>query len=265
MPPPSFDLLCTPERVSEGRLRCVLPEGWKQGRGLFGGLVTALMVRALEAQAPGRPLRSLTSELCGPLQAGEVSVRVETLREGNAVTTCAVRLEQGGQVQAHGVAVLGKARVTDRDSVHLERPALAPWSTVEVVPVEPPFGPEFAPFFEFRAARYFPLSGEKEPRTEGWVRLKDAGPTRDAAFLAACIDSWWPALFTIEETMRPMATVAFTFQPFVHFEGLDPASPLFFRGKLVAASDGYCVELRELWGEDGRLLALNQQTFVIIK
>ncbi len=62
-----------------------------------------------------------------------------------------------------------------------------------------------------------------------------------------------------------MATVAFTFQPFVRFEGLDPASPLFFRGRLEAMSEGYCVEFRELWGEDGRLLALNQQTFVVIK
>ena len=101
--------------------------------------------------------------------------------------------------------------------------------------------------------------------TEGWIRLKDAGPTRDAAFLAACVDAWWPTLFTIEEAMRPTATVAFTFQPFVHFEGLDPAAPLFFRGKLAAASDGYLVEFRELWGVDGRLLALNQQTFAIIK
>ena len=75
------------------------------------------MVKALEAQAPGRVLRSLTSELCGPLQPGEASVLVDTLREGNAVTTCTVRLEQGGQVQAHGVGVLGKTRVTDRDGV----------------------------------------------------------------------------------------------------------------------------------------------------
>ena len=35
--------------------------------------------------------------------------------------------------------------------------------------------------------------------------------------------------------------------------------------RLVAATDGYVVEFRELWSETGKLLALNQQTFVIIK
>ena len=62
-----------------------------------------------------------------------------------------------------------------------------------------------------------------------------------------------------------MATIAFTFQPIVRFEGLDPDAPLAFRARLVASADGYGVEYRELWGEDGRLLALNQQTLVIIK
>lgn len=264
MPLP-FDSIITPELTSPGRYRCDLPEGWKQGRGLFGGLVTAVMTRALEAQAPDRPLRSLTAELCGPLQPGEVQVIVETLREGNAVTTATVRLEQSGQVQAHGVGVMGKARVTDRDGVYLERPQPPDWRSIESAAVEPPLGPEFGPHFDFRVERFFPMSGDKTGATEGWIRLKDAGPTRDAALLAAYADAWWPVLLTMEEGPRPMATIAYTFQPFVHFEGLDPQAPFFFRAKLAAASDGYAVELRELWGEDGRLLALNQQTFCIIK
>lgn len=266
MSTPPFDSIVTPEPLGPGRFRCVFPEGWKQGRGLFGGLSTALMVRALEAQAPGRALRSLTAELCGPLQPGlEVNLTVETLREGNAVTTCAVRLEQGGEVQAHGVGVLGKARPVGFEKVFALVPERPDWRALALLPVGPPFGPEFGPHFEFRAARYHPLSGEQDPRTEGWIRPKNPGATRDAALLAACVDAWWPTLLTIEETVRPMATVAFTFQPFVRFDGLDPAAPLFFRGRLEAASEGYCVELRELWGEDGRLLALNQQTFVMIK
>lgn len=260
-----FDVLCAPERVGPGRLRCVLPEGWRQGRGLFGGLVTALMVRALETQAPERTLRSLTSELCGPLQPGEVGVVVETLRQGNAVTTCTVRLEQGGEVQAHGVGVLGKARPTTRDGVHLSVPQRGDWRALELIPVEPPMGPDFGRFFEYRAERHFPFSGGTEAVAEGWIRPRNPGPTRDAAFLAGCIDAWWPAIFSVEEAPRLMATIAFTFQPFVRFEGLDPAAPLFHRERMVAAADGYCVEFRELWGEDGRLLALNQQTMAIIK
>ncbi|HET9990839.1 MAG TPA: acyl-CoA thioesterase domain-containing protein, partial [Kofleriaceae bacterium] len=92
-----------------------VPDTWQQGRGAFGGFVTGAMVRALEASAPGRPLRSLTAELCGPLVAGEAEVGIEVLRAGNAVTTSAIRLVQGGEVQAHGVGVLGKERTREHE------------------------------------------------------------------------------------------------------------------------------------------------------
>jgi hypothetical protein len=126
-------------------------------------------------------------------------------------------------------------------------------------------GPVFAQHVEFRPTGAFPFSGAAEPVTEGWVRFKQQGTTRDAALLAGIADTYWPALFLLEEAPRPMATIAFTFQPFADFTGLDPEAPFFIRARLVAADKGYTVEFREVWGADGRLLALNQQTFVIIK
>lgn len=257
-------LLAFPPAV-EGVTKISFPDQWQQGRGAFGGLVTAALVRALETVGEGRPLRSLTSEICGPVQPGESALEIDVLRTGNAVTTAAVRLVQNGEVQAHGVGVLGKERMRDRDQVVLAKPTFGTWKDVEVLPIEPPLGPVFAQHFEFRVTGPLPFSGETEPRVEGWVRPKNPGKTRDAAYLAACIDSYWPSLYTLETMPRPMATIAFTFQPFVHFEGLDPEAPLFFRSRAQAVDAGYFVEFRELWGEDGRLLALNQQTMVIIK
>lgn len=257
--------LLTPALVAPGRFAAVIPDGWQQGRGAYGGLVTALLSRALEGATPGRPLRSLTSELCGPVQPGEVTLEVDALRVGNAVTTSVVRLAQGGEVLAHGVGVLGLPRPATERLVNLAAPERPEWRGLEVFPVQPPHGPVFARHFEYRPARYLPFSGNTEPRAEGWIRPPPVDATRDAAWLAFCIDAWWPALYAVTELPRPMATIAFTFQPFAHLEGLDPAEPLFHRAQLAASVDGYCVELRELWGHDGRLLALNQQTFVIIK
>ncbi len=261
----SPDALVTPTPRSPGHFTAEVPDGWQQGRGAYGGLVTGLLSRALEASAPGRALRSLTAELCGPVAPGPVTLAVETLREGSAVTTCAVRLEQGGAVQAHGVGVLGLARPAAVDQVFLAPPQLPDWHGVEVVPVQPPFAPVFSPNFEYRPTGFLPFSGNTEPRAAGWIRPVDAGTTRDAGWLAFCVDAWWPTLFAVTDAPRPMATIAFTFQPFARFDGLDPAAPLAYRAQLAASGDGYCVELRELWGHDGRLLALNQQTFVIIK
>ncbi len=260
-----LDVLCSSEPDGEGRARAVFPDGWQQGRGLFGGLVTATLVRALEQGTPDRPLRSLTAELCGPVQPGEATLRLEPLRVGSAVTTTTIRLEQGGDVLAHGVGVLGRARVLDRDQVALVPPVMKPWRACEAFDIGPPLGPVFAKYCEFRPTSTPPFSGATVAEAEGWVRPKNPGARRDAAFLAACIDIFWPALYVIEPVPRPMATISFAFQPFVRFEGLDPEAPLFHRAKLLAAADGYCVEFRELWGEDGRLLALNQQTLAIIK
>ena len=261
----SLDAWLSPELVSPGRYRLNFPDGWLQGRGLFGGLLMGAMTRTLETFTPGRPLRSLTAEIFAPVAPGGSELVLTTLREGSAVTTVSARLEQNGEVMAHGVGVLGKQRVTDRERTALDVPQRTAWREVEVIPVEPPFGPDFARFWEFRPTGFMPFSGGTEARAEGWVRPHAGGAIRDAGFLAACADAWWPTMFAIEEAPRPTATIAFTFQPFVNFEGLDSAAPVFHRAHLAAASDGYCVEFRELWSESGRLLALNQQTFVIIK
>jgi acyl-CoA thioesterase len=240
-----------------------VPDSWSQGRGAFGGYVTGVMVRALEDSAPDRPLRSLTAELCGPLVAGRTNVDLTVLRAGNAVTTTAIRLSQHGEVQAHGVGVLGRTRTSDHDRTTILPPCFAPWREVVPAPHSGVFAPSFMQHFELRILRGVPFGGATEPLVEGWVRPKRPGQRRDAAYLAACIDCYYPCLYAIEKTARPMATIAFTFQPF-EFSG-DPDAPLAYRARMIAASDGYCVEFRELWSEDGHLVALNQQTMVIIK
>lgn len=260
-----LDQLLSLTRLDASRSTAVVPDGWQQGRGAFGGLITGLMVRALEAHQPDRPLRSLTSELCGPVMPGEVTLAVESLRVGSAVSTVTVRVIQGGEVQAHGVGVLGKQRVTDREHLELKPPTPTPWKDVEIIPVAPPFGPDFAQAFEFRPTSPLPFTGVLDARVEGWVKPKSPGTRRDASFLAACADAYWPTMFSREDAPRPMATIAYTLQPIAGFEGLNPEAPVFHRANLVVARDGYFVEFREIWGEDGRLLGLNQQTFVIIK
>jgi acyl-CoA thioesterase len=262
--PATLSELLTPRPRHEGAFDVEVPDGWQQGRGLFGGLVTGFFVRAFEAHRPGRPLRSLTAELCGPVQPGDATLTLDVLRDGNAVSTVTARLEQRGDVLAHAVGVLGAARAPGSDGVFVAPPALTPWRQLEPLPVEPPLGPEFARHWEYRTDSALPFSDAPRPVAEGWIRPKAPGSVRDAAFLAACVDAWWPASYAQAAAPRPMATIAFTFQPLGAFDGLDPDAPLAYRARVDALRDGYAVELRELWGEDGRLLALNQQTICLI-
>ena len=245
-----------------GRASIDLPASWQQGRGMFGGLVTGVLVHALERVAPDRALRSLTAELCGPVAPSRVELAVEVLRAGNAVTTAAVRLVQHGEVQAHGVGVLGRARAgATGHRIDLAPPAMRAWSDTPALPIAPDM-PQFAQHGEYRITRGVPFAGNAEPHVEGWIRWRTPCAIRDAAYLAACLDSHWPCRYAIEPAPRPMATIAFTFQPLVREA---PAGPLYYRGAQIAEDDGYCVELREIWSADGELLALNQQTFVVIK
>lgn len=257
--------LTTPRRLDD-RFHWEVPDGWQQGRAAFGGLVVGTLVRTATAhlQDDALPLRSLTAHLCGPVQPGEATLSAATLRRGNNTAVVEVRLEQSGELQSHAVLLFGRARPADLDNAP-PPPERPDWRSLPVAPVGPPFGPVFAQHFEYRIAEGLPLAGETEACSTGWIRPKEPGNRRDAAYLASCIDAWWPAGFTRLEAPRPFGTATFTFQVLGDLEGLDPESPLFHRERQQAGKDGYLAEFRELWGEDGRLLAMNQQTMVLIK
>lgn len=258
--------ITTPVRTANGRFRLAVPDGWQQGRGAFGGLVIASLIRATEAAvaAPERPLRSLTAAICGPVVTGSADIEVEILRAGSGSTTAAARLVQDGAVQAHAVAILGRSRAPDLDWA--PAPAvIPPWALAPVTPFGPPFGPTFGPHFEIRSTGPLPFSGAVSARASGWVRPRRPGPARDAAYLAACIDAFWPCLFARLTEPRPAATVAFSFQVTGSLDGLDPDAPLYYEAESPALHEGYATELRTLRGSDGRIVATNQQTFTVIK
>jgi hypothetical protein len=125
--------------------------------------------------------------------------------------------------------------------------------------------PEFARHFEYRVVEGGPFSGGAA-RTAGWIRprVPVAPGQRDAGYVAALADAWYPAAMVRATAPRPMATSAFTLELVGDLGGLDPEAPLLFRGTAPVCAGGYFLETRELWGEDGRLVAVNHQTFAVI-
>src|SRR5205085_8782174 len=98
----------------------------------------------------------------------------------------------------------------------------------------------------------------------GWVRPVMRCGVHDVAYVASLIDAWWPAAFAKIPATQPCATIAFTLEMVTNVDGLSPDSPLLYRGTVPVCCDGYFLETRELWGEDGRLVAINHQTFAVI-
>jgi hypothetical protein len=141
---------------------------------------------------------------------------------------------------------------------------LPPFDQLPVLPVGPPLGPAFGPHYEVRAREHYPFTGGKEAIALGTVREAVAPSVMDAPTLVALLDVWWPALYVTETTPRMMSTVTFSAQVLVDPATIDPTERLVFRSGVHAVSEGFSVEFRELWQGD-RLVALNQQTFVLLR
>jgi hypothetical protein len=246
--------------------RAHIPDGWQQGRGAFGGLVLGTLLRAMIAAEPDRARtpRTLTGDLAGPVLPGEALLHVRVVRRGANQTNVSARLEQGGVELASATTILSAPRASDARTLSPRPPPAKPFADVEVVPIGPPFGPVFAPHYEYRPTGPLPFSGAHEPITAGWVRERTAPDRLDAPGLTALLDAWWPALFSIDQGPRPMATVAFTAE-YLHDPAALPAgAALLHTGRVHALAGGFFLELRELWWGDV-LVALNQQTFAVLK
>jgi acyl-CoA thioesterase len=263
---PDFTSLTTPRPVDAGKFIVEIPDGWQQGRGAFGGLVVAVLARAAlqHEHDPERALRVVTAELCGPALAGPAEIRVEALRRGNRVTTSAARLVQGGEVVAHAVTVLARARRNDQRWLGLTPPAPTEWRRVDPAPPAGPFAPVFTRWFEFRPDGPLPFSRARRPEASGWIRLAQPGPVRDVPEVAALIDAWWPAHFASARAPHPIATISFTLDVVSDAAGIEREAPLYHRAAVLSSSEGYLVEQRELWSPAGTLVAINTQTVALL-
>jgi acyl-CoA thioesterase len=264
-PRDDLDAALTVERTHEPsvfRLR-VLP-GWEQGRGAFGGVVLGALTRAMVAaeSETERLLRSISGAITAPVLVGDAEIRVTELRRGNAVSTYDAVLSQEGEVRARATAILGRSRA-DARRWSPPPPALVDPDSVRAERL--PMAPGFAQHFEFRSTGPQPFAGGTDPIAEGFVRADPPPPVLGPAEAVAYVDAWWPASFVVDAGPRPMATVAFTMQYFPSDRPRPADRPLRYRSRALATHDGYLMEMRELWTEHGELVALNEQTFVMIK
>jgi len=252
----------------DGLYETEVPDGWQQGRGAFGGLTIAYAVRAMEERESERPLRALTAELPGPLGLGRAEIRVSTLRRGRGVTTLEAHITQpdeNGELSVRGrvSGVFGGERPDDRTFAG-PPPKMGSWQDAPPIP-DGALPPRFARHFEYRVTGPFPFSGGDAPVAEGWIRPREPLNSWGAAEVVAMADAYWPAIFATQTAPRPMATIAFTLHLQPIATSLPTNAPLYYRARASSAGGGYVSEARELWTQEGALVALNPQTFVVIK
>jgi hypothetical protein len=262
----SFEKASALERVGEDEHRLVLPDGWQQGRGAFGGLVLGILMEAMTSREsdPTRAARAFTGDLCGPALAKESRVVTRVLRRGNNQTNVAATLEQDGAVVAHATCVLASPRkVKPPPRFVLEPPARVPFEEVPPIVLAPSTTPVFTQHYEYRVTAGAPFRGASDARVTGWIRERTPLSRVTASSLLGRLDAFWPALLAVEASPRPIATVSFLAEILCDPSTLDPAAPLFYRARVVAESAGYFVEMRELWNGDVPV-ALTQQSLAML-
>ncbi len=264
--PDSFEKTIALERVSENEHRLVFPDGWQQGRGAFGGLVLGAMMEAMTAAEPdaARTARAFTGDLCGPALPVETRIVTRVLRRGNNQSNVSAILEQDGAVVAHASCILAVPRkIRPPPHLTMEPPKRIPYEDVPVAPVRAPLGPRFAQHYEYRPIAGLPFASSPEALVLGWVKEQVPLTRMTAAALLGRLDAYWPGVFALEGSPRPIATVSFLAEILCDPATLDPLLPLFYRARVVAEGGGYFVEMRELWNGD-QPVALNQQSLAML-
>lgn len=240
-----------------------LPDGWRQGRTAYGGILTALGVAAAIKAHPGQmpPLRSAQMTFIGPA-VGRLEFRPQLLREGKSVVNAGVDLMADGELAARLTLVFGRAR--DSAIVHefADFPAVdGPQTCREFNMAAMPFAPAFTQNFQMRpAGGALPLSGAAHPELLIWMRHVDASGVDPAVALVAMADALPRAAFTSFSAVAPISSINWSFEL---LEPVPVGEWFLLRSFSEHARDGYSSQDMHVWNAQGQLLMRGRQSVAV--
>jgi len=157
-------------------------------RGVHGGYMTALAVRAAELTAPGRAVRTVSTSFLRPAEVGTAVLRVEHLRAGRSFATVAVELSQQGRpITNTRVTLLAPVEGRAWAEPVLDRPAPRE-DCVSFTP--PPSVRHFGQAELLLDPTTVPVGDGSRARIAGYVRPLEGRPI-DSAWLTV-IGDWFP-------------------------------------------------------------------------
>jgi acyl-CoA thioesterase len=262
----SFTRVSRFDRVAPFEHRGEVDAQWAQGPGAYGGLVAAILARAIETDAPrDQSLVTLNAAFCAPATPGPARVTTEIVRTGRNVSTLRASLVRDEVTLATAQATVARRRESAFALDTLTMPTVP-------APEDVPDGPEehyipaFTRAFSFRQCLGpVPFSGGDEARVGGWCRIEEDDVPVDAALLAALLDAWPPAAVGRSPGWCPVASIEIGY----HFLAPLPAPSdekrpwLFYEAVARHVSGGLADESAVIWTRDGRPLATTRQLVAI--
>jgi acyl-CoA thioesterase len=255
------DLLTTLSPDPAGGFSAEVPDGWKQGRTVYGGLNAALAARAARlADADLGPLRELQIAFIAP-PLGALRYEPTLLRRGRSVAFIGVDGFAGDDLSSRATLTYGHPRESDVVHSRLAAPVLEAPEDCPLLALEFEGAPAFLQHFELRfAAGSTPMSGG-EPAFAVWVRHREAAGVDPESAALAVGDVLPPAVFASRSSFRPGSSVTWTInltQPLP-----DPGGWYLLGTASDSAADGYSLQAMSCHDRDGRLVAAGRQTVAV--
>ena len=245
-----------------------VPDTWRQGRAMFGGLAAALCVQAAIDDIPDLPpLRSAQFLFVGPATES-VRISASLLRRGKSAVIASAEMSDatGPLVRSH--LCFGNARQSAIDYNDLKAPDVA---AAESYPgFEPPRGsgaPVFFQNFDMRVAgEGMPFSGAKDPNFLTWMRFRaEADLIADIAPAVALIgigDAPPSGGVLLFKAPAPISTIAWYLDVLTDKPTTKDGLWL-IRRRLDFAKDGYSTETIVVWNSDREPMMVGRQNVAL--
>jgi acyl-CoA thioesterase len=252
--------------VAPGRYTAEIQPGWDIFGVTNGGFLLAIMARAMTEESGGRSVVGITGRYVNPARPGEVTMEVETLKEGRSLSTLQGVMRDGDRPLMTASASMGSdgAAMGPHLLSHGGPPDLPPpEDCVRLVPVEgSPIPPQFTTDVEIRlhpedVAGFGSASRDRPVEVRGWLRLPNE--SIDHGGLVFVADAFPPAIFNSGLPVGWTPTIDLAVQ--VRDQGPHELVACRFTTRQVTGS--LLEEDGEVWDTHGNLVAMSRQLALV--
>ena len=203
----SFHAAATPKPDGDSAV-ISFEANWVQGRGIYGGLLFASLIRVAEKKALFA-IRNISLELCAPVLP-DIPCRIQCsqMRRGAQTAFYEIRLLQADEVCVFGSIMTGADRQTTSHRVFTSAPTIQPHSALTAISSQ--LMPAFSHQLEYKMAYGNPPFSGQAPNSGGWISFRNPGGPHDKAMSIALSDAWWPSYMSQITQLRAMGTVSFS-------------------------------------------------------
>lgn len=246
--------------AADGQLTTQVPSDWMQGRSVYGGLQTALALRAMRSLVPTMPVRSLQTNFIAPLSE-LVRAECTILRQGKNTIQTEAKLFGDDGLTTQVLGAFGNSRPS-KVAVQMT-PTPLQESSGTVFPFLPGLTPNFTQHFSICLREgALPFSGTETLDAIYELDLHDTGAVSEE-HIVAFADVVPPLGLSLLTT----PTFGSTLSWMLEFLAL-PEQPVELAGwhlqtKLISAEGGYSNQSSVLRSPTGQAIALSRQCMLV--